>query len=132
VLSVTLQDVLTECDDAQSLKWALIWIEAIGDLGRQSMLDFEKDVNESTNGLQLEWEELVRLSTKFEQVIELILVGSKSDANLKRFASQEEMYSACDYTIELVDSSYWLIHALDEKAIKHLKETLPGAEYVNE
>jgi len=133
ILSVTLQDILTKIENGQNLKWALLSIYAIGDLGHnKSMLNFEEDINKSKNGVLFNWDELKALSTKFEQVIEIVLIGSQLTSTLKRYQDDVEMFSACDYTIELIDSSYWIVHALERESLEQLKDGLPGVEYLND
>ena len=42
------------------------------------------------------------------------------------------MYSSCNYTIELVDSAYWLIHSEDDEFIKLVDNTLPRVEFTDD
>ncbi|WP_295800957.1 hypothetical protein [Mucilaginibacter sp.] len=133
ILSVSLQDILENIKDGQTLKWSLLWIYAVGDLGtNKNMLDFEEEVNSANNGIFFTWEELKSLSSKFEQVLEMVLIGVKDIKDLKRYESDELMYSICQYTIELIDSSYWEIHSLDISSLEQIKDNLPGVEYIEE
>ncbi|WP_419699011.1 hypothetical protein [Mucilaginibacter sp. NFX135] len=133
VLSVTLNDILSLLKIRSNLKWAILDIYAIGDLGEnKSMLAFEEEVGNSENGIIFGWNDLMALSSKLEQIMEIVLIGNEDVSALKRYLSNKEMYNKCKCTIELIDSSYWLIHSTEDKLIKYLKEKLPGGEYVNE
>jgi hypothetical protein len=37
-----------------------------------------------------------------------------------------EMSSNCDYVLELVDSSYWLVTTNDERALSNMRQKLTG------
>ncbi|MXV18002.1 hypothetical protein [Hufsiella ginkgonis] len=128
-LSVTLQDILTNIPNGKTLYWALLWIEASGDLGDESILEFENTVNHSVEGTLIEWEKLHVLSSKILQTIEILFIGCKNHNDIKRYKEDKDMYSTCDYTVELIDSSYWLVHSKDTEAIEHLKKALNGKEY---
>lgn len=126
-LSVTLKEILNCLTEGSKLNWSLLWISATGDLGQDiSMLQYESDVNDSQNGRLISWAELDVLSVKVEQVIEMELIGSKFTNRLKRYDKHDTMYNECDYTIELVDSSYWIVHCHDEVSL-HCFQKLPGA-----
>lgn len=128
VISVELKDILNCITDGNSCTWSILWLEAVGHRGGISILDLEKSIKSSKNGLVLEWAELLELSDKFYQVIEIILVGDNEYSNLKRYDTDEEMYSNCCYTIELLDSSYWIIHSKNLKTIECLKKNLEGVK----
>jgi hypothetical protein len=131
VVSVTLHDILMQIKNGNRLKWALLDIYAIGDLGNNKlMLDFEAKINESENGVIFELKELLELSAKFQQIMEITLIGNKDVNDLKRYSDDEEMYSKCDYTIQLIDSSYWIIHSSAENALLDICNMLPGVEFI--
>ncbi len=133
VLSVSLQDILKVLDDGHQLHWSILWIYAIGHLeNNKNMLDFENEVNTSNKGMFLTWEELNKLSDDFEQLLEIILIGVNDVKDLKRYESNESMYSICKYTIELIDSSYWEIHSLNITALQKMQDRLPGVKFIKE
>lgn len=128
ILSVTLVDVLKCITDGNDCKWSILWLEAIGNPGSKSMLDLEKEIRSSEKGLLIEWQDLFELSKSFDQVIEIILIGDKDISNLKRYDSEDEMYLKCEYTIELVDSSYWIMHAKNSASLELIKNNLLGVK----
>lgn len=104
----------------------MLWITAIGNPDDLSVLDFEEKVNKSVDGFILDWKELEDLSRRFNQIIELLIIGDQDKANLYRYSTDEEMYEKCCYTLELVDPSYWIVTSKNDDVIKKMKSELAG------
>jgi len=133
MLSVSLHDILALIDEGPILKWSVLWIHGTGDLGvNKNMLDFEDQVKNSSLGVFYTWDELVALSKKFKQLIELVLIGASSVRTLKRYDDDNIMHSLCQYTIELIDSSYWEIHSLNIDTLQKMEDELAGVEFIKE
>ncbi len=126
VLSISLLDVLKQLGDTDTCSWKLLWLEATGRLIEGDILDLEQKVNSSENGYIISFSELMKLAESIDQIIELVLIGSSDINTLRRYESDEEMRSTCDYCIELVDSSYWEINSADNKFITLLTNNIPG------
>ena len=60
-LSIELKDVLNCIADGDKLKWSILFLEAIGDIGK-SMTDFEKEIVNSKDGIIIEWKDLLDFS----------------------------------------------------------------------
>ena len=75
----------------------------------------------------LDWKELFELSNRFNQIIEVLIIGDHDSANLHRYSTDVEMHKKCNYTLELVDSSYWIVTSKDENSIRRMESTLVGA-----
>lgn len=130
VLSVELKDVLDCVTDGEEYKWSILWLEAIGNTGRKTMLDLETQVKSSKEGFKIDWKSLTDLANQLDQVIEILLIGDKNDNKLKRYSSNEEMYSNCYCTIELIDSSYWIIYSKSNAVLSRMKSNLLGVESI--
>lgn len=126
VLAVQLSEILNCIPDGDHYSWSLLWINAIGNPDDLSVLDFEKKINKSVDGFMLDWKGLEELSGRFNQIIELVVIGDQDKANLHRYSTDEEMYEKCCYTLELVDSSYWLVNTKNENTIRKMKSELVG------
>lgn len=129
VLSVGLHDILCYIDNGSQFTWSMLWIEGIGDLENKTMLDFEKEVNKSNNGYAVGWKDLLNLSTSFNQLFEVLLIADKDESKIKRYSSDDEMYHRCDLVIELIDSSYWIIHS-NQISLDSMIENLPGVKII--
>jgi len=128
VLSVVLTDIIGLIDKPQQYNWNILWLQAIGELKEGSLLKLEKQINTSKSGHFISFENLMELSKSLTQIIEVLLIGDRKIDNLKRYVNNAEMYSVCDFCIELIDSSYWEITSNDEKSINTIQENLHGIE----
>lgn len=132
VLSVELKDVLNCLADAEKNKWGLLWLHAMACLGNgKSMVDYEQKINHSEAATKVFWKDLVKLSTQIIQTIDIVIIGDKNGANIIKYSTDEQMFNSCRYVIELIDSSYWLVHSSDDNFIENLFDKLAGVEYYN-
>lgn len=129
LLTINLDNVLKCVKEGKEFNWSILWLEATGDIGSISMLEYEKKIKREERGLLIDWEDLFELSGKFYQIIDLILIGDKDSNNLRRYKDDNNMYSTCYYVIELIDSSYWLIHSKDADLLNCIKNKLSGISY---
>lgn len=129
ILSVELKDILMCIDDGNQTRWGLLWLEAYAKLDDdQSIVDFEDRVNKSKQATILTWEELLKLSTQIIQTVEILFIGDVKESNIKKYDSDDLMYINCDYTIELLNSSYWEIRSNNTAFISNLYDKLPVVE----
>lgn len=131
VLSVTLRDILDCIHDGHNYKWSILWLEAISNLMEKPMLLFEEEVKQSPKGYLLDWLSLLKLSDEFYQVIEITIIGNKITENIRRYNNDEDMYLNCCITMELIDSSYWLVHSYDNTSLDCMKNNLSGVVEVS-
>jgi hypothetical protein len=125
-LRVELEQVLSCINEGKDYHWAILYLEAMGNLGGKSIVDFENEIHGSSVGYLLNWDELVELANKFDQVIDIVLIGDSNKSKLRQYAGEEEMFKECYYTIELIDSSYWLINGRDRNFLDRLQKELGG------
>lgn len=111
ILSVSLKDVLDCVSSKPELHWTILWFEGIGGFKEFSALEFERLIKNSSKGHSLQMEELYTLSDSLDQLLEIIVIGDRDESNLKRYDSDDDMIQNCDLVLELVDSSYWVIHS---------------------
>ena len=123
-VDVYLDDVLSQID-GEKYFWTLFHLEARGDIGEEeSIVDLEERVAKSDTGLRFKWKNLNDLAKKFDQVIDVVIVGCENAYADKRFSDDQEMYDQSDIVVEMVDSSYWLIHASEELVISEVSGAL--------
>jgi hypothetical protein len=132
IVSVKLNDILQMIDNGNLFYWSILWLEASGNLGEgNSIISLEENIANSKNGLIMKWEDLTLLSNKFNQIIELCVVGCKDGYLLNRYSNSEEMYKKCDIVIEMVDGSFWEIHSKDLGFITKIKENFKDIELLH-
>ncbi|WP_348620211.1 hypothetical protein [Pedobacter lusitanus] len=131
VLSVGLIDILNCIDDGESTNWGLLWLEAIGELdGTESILDLEQRVNKAEKVTIMAWKELLDLSSQITQAIDLLIIGDKDLLNIRERLTNGA-YENCDYTIELIDSTYWIVYSKNDAFLKGVFEMLEGTKYLH-
>lgn len=129
---VTLYDILEEIRDGDLLLWSILFLWATGDLGDgKSIVDFEKEISALENGLYISWEDLNTLSKKFDQIIDVIIIGSKNKDVLHRYKDNHEMYDTCDIVVQMIDSSYWEVFSQDKDLIDRLAAKFKKIEFLN-
>lgn len=129
-LNVSLHDILQLLPAGALIHWKLLWLEATWHEEGESILELEAKVNNSTDGYMLSWNELLKLSKCFDQIIDIVLIGDRELSRLRRFDTDEEMHTSCCYCLQLIDSTYWLIHSCDEEFIKKLSKTISGVKSI--
>lgn len=121
VLSVSLIDILKQINKAGECIWKILWLQATGKLQKGNMIDFEEEVNNSNTGYFISFPELLKFAESVDQVIEILLIGSHNIDQLRRYESDRDMRNACDYCIELIDSSYWEISSIDDEFMMSMR-----------
>lgn len=130
VLSVNLYDILSCIKNDEKCNWSILWIEAVGEKSDNYVLQFEKEINDSDEILVLNSYDLLNLSKRFSQIIEILLIGDGDVDKLKRYPSDAEMYINCRYTIELIDSSYWIVNSYDHNFLNCIQKKLDGVQEI--
>jgi len=128
-LSVTLTDILKCIENGITMKWSILYLYATGYLdNNQTMVSFEKNINEAISITKYSWEEINILSLKFEQLYGITLIGAQKEKDMRRYSKDDDMFKYCDYSIMLIDSSYWIIDTFDSRNLRNIIEILPGVE----
>ena len=131
ILTVKLSDILEEISNGNNFHWSILDLEASGDLGEdKSMLDFQQNIFKLENGYLINWDELVSLSFKFWQIVDITLIGCKDSSLLEYYETDINMYETCDIVIELIDSGYWEVFSKDEELIKRLAKKFKEIEFL--
>jgi hypothetical protein len=122
LLTVTLPMLLDEIGaEGANLNWSFLYLSATGDLGEgKSIVDFEDNISNSSNGFCLEWQELNSLSHKFEQVFDTLIIGSVSKNSIQKYTDDEDLYSNYAVVLDLFDGAYWRVYSENESLIKNL------------
>jgi hypothetical protein len=123
-LTFDLFDLLEQLrPEAEILNWHILDLEATGNLGPEiNMLDFESSIAQSRDGVRFTWEQLVDLSRKLFQIMNLVLVGQKnSHMEISLMIDKKKLYESSEIVIEAIDSSLWLVYAKKDEIIHRLQ-----------
>lgn len=131
VLSVRLENILNCIQNRRSeVFWGVLWVYVTIKQGVNcNVLEFEEGVNKSEHGKLFSLDKILRLSGKIDQAIELLVIGDTNIENITKYKSDELMRENCEYIIELVDSSFWLVYTKDDDFIQNIFQELPGVKY---
>ena len=131
VVCVKLSDILGEIQDENAFHWSILHLYASGNLGEgKSIPIFQKQIYNSENGLFIEWNDLKLLSTKFYEIIDMLIIGCSNKNALHRYNRDQEMYETCDIVIEMFDSCYWEVFSKDETLINKLTKKFKKVEFL--
>jgi len=118
VLAVSLHDVLEEISNGMNLYWSILFIDGLIKSKEDLVIsELEAKINHSENGLLIKWNDLLKLSNKFFQTYETIILASKNINVLHRYTNDHKMHQECDIVIELIDCAFWNIYSHDQKII---------------
>lgn len=123
VFFVRLEDILNEIKDGEDFDWSLLFFYGSGHLADgKTIPNFIEEVNHSERGIFIDWEDLNALATRFDQVIDLLIIGSKTKDKIGRYKNDQDMYESCDFSIELIDGGFWIIFSYDLNFIDKLSK----------
>ncbi|WP_165821988.1 hypothetical protein [Hymenobacter edaphi] len=130
-LTVNLKDVLPCLIVPEPVQWHLLYLNVWGETGIADYGDHGETVNTSPEGLSISMQGVRQLADAPAQIVDLILLGSADVTSLHRYRTgRGQMYKACEYVIEVVDSSYLIVHSHDEAFITCLCNSLEGVKPV--
>ena len=124
ISSVKLEDILDKVSYGEDLCWCILWFDGVGVPQEAEFInDFQNQMNELENGLLLSWEELKSLASKIDKIVDITILGAKSEQLLHFYENSQQMYECCNITIEMIDSTYWEVFSIDEPIIDALAKT---------
>lgn len=130
-LSVSLKDVLACFTDVtKSVNWRLYFVEAWGSSNLPSIIDIERSVDASPNGIMVNFSQVQDIAESGFQIINLILIGSSDIDSLYIDNNYREMRDNYQYYIELFDSSFFIIYSHDRIFLDCLINNLGGIKKV--
>ncbi len=131
VISVNLPDILNEIRDGNEFYWSILEIDYIGYRGENEPFPIsEREIAKSDRGFFLSWEDLNTLARNFRQIIDLTLLGCLDKDRIKAYATDEEMYEACDIVIVMFDSSCWEVFTKDKSLIERWANKFKEVEWL--
>ena len=132
ISSVKLKDILEQVSYGEDLCWCILWFDGVGIPSEVAFIeDFMTHMNELENGLLLSWADLNALTSKIDHIVDITILGAKSEQLLHFYENPQQMYECCNVVIEMIDSSHWEVFSIDQPVIDSLtktyKKTMPLA-----
>lgn len=118
ILNLDLKDILVLIPEHyQQLIWIIYEIEAsLLQESEINILELEKKVNESKNGLIVTFDELLTLSNNIFQTFNITVLVTEN----KMIIDRNNMFQNVELVIEIIDSSICSIYCNDESIISTL------------
>lgn len=130
ILDVTPKEILTLIPDGKNLNWAILFLEATGDLGEKKWAELDS-AHTLEKGYWIAWKDLVSTCNKFWQVIDITIIGCKDKENLKQYKKDIDMYESCDIVIEIIDGGYCEVFSKDHDLINRLAKSYNDIELLD-
>ena len=126
---IPLIEILGNIQNGSQIYWTILWMDVtpLQNHGKH-LIELEKKINLSKNGLDISFASLISISQNFFQEIAMSIIGDKSKNNLHRYKEDKEMYETCDIVIEMIDGGFWEVFTKDPKLIGTLKEKFNETE----
>lgn len=127
---VSPKDILKYISYGHNLSWAILELEATGNLGEEKWIQLEQYKEASNKITKISWEDLVETSTQFRQVIWFTVIGCKDEKKLKSYQDDVEMYESCDIIIEIIDGGCCEVFSKDHSLINKLAKEFKDTEFL--
>ena len=129
-IRVKIRDILQEFS-GEILKWTILFLDGVTNKGEgKTLLEFAKQVNTSKNGIAVTKEELFKISDRFFQIYEIVVIGNKDFCNSHRYNNENEMISKCSVVITLIDCACWEIYSKNSDIIQNIKDKFNNTEFI--
>lgn len=124
---VELIDILKLIEkDKQQLIWSILDLQAVGDITtiwESGIVDFEETIKHLPYGYILSWQMLTNLAQKFDDLIDIVIIGCYEMAQIPSCVDAD-IYLSSEIVLELIDSSFWQIYTKDERLLQNLDRKL--------
>jgi hypothetical protein len=118
---IDFSEIISELSGGDTYYWSILFLWSIAKETSQVVFPcFQSGIFRFSRGLFVIWEDINMLARDSEQIIDLILIGSKDQNLLQRYEDDQEMFETCDIVLELVDGGFWIIFSKDEQFISRL------------
>lgn len=119
LLTITLHDILSQINNIEEYVWKLVLLEGVSN--KMDILVLEHLINKSPSGIFIRTNDLLKISTLFDQITEIILIGDNNIGKMQRLEYNDSMQNQYEYYIELIDSSYWEVTSKNRNFLNNIK-----------
>ncbi|QVL57758.1 MAG: hypothetical protein KFB93_01395 [Simkaniaceae bacterium] len=130
ILGVSPKDILKYINFGNELHWAILEIEATGDLGEKKWKELHQCETSDEKMTRISWNDLKDTSKKFRQVIWFTAIGCKDPADVKFYKEDVEMYESCDIVVQVFDGECCEVFSKDHDLIDRLAKKFKDTEFL--
>jgi len=112
--------------------WSILELEAVGDIGdTHTYADIDNAIK-FKNGYSLSWDELKDLASKFDQVINALIVASEDKDYIAAHKNDfDNIFINFPLVVAILDGDFWELSTSDEDLISKLKGKYEHVEMKN-
>ena len=128
---IPLGELLETIPDETQFFWAWLWLD-VTPLENEGhyLVELQKKINQSENGLTTTFESILEISKKIFQEIDLTIIACKTKENVHRYKEDKEMYETCDIVIEMIDGGSWEVFSKNVTWINQLAKKFQSVEFL--
>lgn len=128
---ISLSELLGHLAYLEHLNWSVLWLDVTSKKGSGTFIvDLMDKANHSKNGFSCSFTDLIEISDKIFQEIEVLIIGCKNAENIHRYKQDQEMYETCDIVIEMIDGGFWEIFSKNLPLIELLSSIYKDFEFL--
>ena len=129
-LSVTLFELLKNIQHyGDKFTWSIYELDATGNLGEGcSLPELEDKIDSLESGFIMCWNDLLVMSSKLSQVINLILIASNVNQAFEKYEDSNDWRKKYPIIVEIVDGDYWEVYSSNENLIDSLEKKYKDTE----
>lgn len=116
--AIHLQGLLELIQGEMVLRWSILELWATAKDDTTDLRTLERLATASPTGLLVGDSELRQIASRLSQVIDGIFVGFRGDPPLR---SATDLRACADVVIEVLDSTYWRVHARHDTALDRIR-----------
>ena len=122
-LSVSLYELLKIIEPyVADIKWSIYELSSTGKSDSDlSLVNLEDEIDDRDTGIQISWSDLLELTSKLNDVINLILVGKTDDQDFTAYENTNSWRKQYPIIVEIVDGYAWNVYSSSEKLISLLE-----------
>jgi hypothetical protein len=128
---IPLSELLETIPDEKQFFWAWLWLDVTPlEHEGQHLVELQKKINQSEDGLTTTFESILEMSKKIFQEIDLTIIACKTKENIRRYKEDKEMYETCDIVIEMIDGGFWEVFSKNVTWINQLAKKFQSVEFL--
>lgn len=128
---IPLHDIL-KLVDQHAYHWGILFVDGMPKKPYVEEISHVQNILEkSDQGIPISEENLMELSSKFFQIYEIVLIGSKNHLDLKKDYSEIILFQQHDIVIVMIDCAFWEIYSHDKSLLEKYEKKFLKTEWID-
>jgi hypothetical protein len=127
--SPTLAGILEEIKNGENYSWSIFEIEGMLNPNQgYSIFELKEKINESEDGMFVNWNELILFSNIFFQIWEITVLRSADPKLLQSSMRKGSAEDECDFVLTFIDCAFWEIYSKNDEFLERLRKKFKKTE----